>query len=107
MTQATIAVIKNKGGRPRNPDRHLPDGTYNPKPLDPLYFQKYYQQRVKNKNVECPRCGCVVNDMSHMSRHQKTKKCLAHFDSEIGVKLALLALTAVELQLSSEQDALP
>ena len=67
----------NKPGRPKNPDRHKVDGTYDAKPLDPDYFKRYYQEKTKNKNINCPKCECLVNDSSHMSRHQKTKKCRA------------------------------
>ena len=77
MTQESVeTLIINKGGRPKNPDRHLPDGSYNSKPFDPLYFKKYYQLKVKGRPVECARCGGLVCDALHMTMHQKTRKCM-------------------------------
>ena len=57
LESVETAIIINKGGRPQNPDRHLPDGSYNSKPFDPRYFKKYCQERVKGRPVECVRCG--------------------------------------------------
>lgn len=65
-----------KPGRRFNPDRHRPDGTYDSKPLDPLYFKKYYKEKVP-RNVPCTACGLIIADSSHMSRHKKTKTCIA------------------------------
>ena len=30
-----------------NPDRHLPDGRYDSRPLDPEYRKKYYLKKLK------------------------------------------------------------
>jgi ribosomal protein S27AE len=106
MTE-TNPINNNSRGRPRNPDRLLADGKYNSKPLDPQYFKKYYQEKTKLKRATCCMCGVVISDSSNMAKHQKTTKCRANSDTHIKVQLALLALTAIDQQLSSEQDASP
>ena len=40
-----------------------PDGTYKKKPLDPNYFSKYYQQKLKNP-FNCPDCGRTISSKS-------------------------------------------
>ena len=41
-------------GRPKNPNRHRPDGTYDRKPLDHHYHRNYYK---KHKKISiCPMC---------------------------------------------------
>ena len=40
---------------PQTNTRWQPDGTYNKKPLDPNYFSKYYQQKLKTP-CTCPDC---------------------------------------------------
>ena len=60
--------------RPRNPDRHLPDGKYNAKPLDPEYFKKYYHEAKQPK--ECEMCGKIIASGSHMKRHRDSNKCM-------------------------------
>ena len=60
--------------RPRNPERHKPDGTYNAKPLDPEYFKNYYHKAKQPK--ECEVCGKVLASGSHMKRHRGTNKCM-------------------------------
>lgn len=62
-----------KRGKPINPDRHLPDGTYNNKPLDPDYFKKYYMEKTKGK-VQCSCCGSMV-EKSGIARHKRSSIC--------------------------------
>ena len=99
MTDEIIVQIitepKSRKGRPRNPDRLTPEGKYNSKPLDPMYFKKYYIEKTKLKQVVCPICHSSISDASNMSKHQKTNKCRSQLESEWKVKLALLALEAV------------
>ena len=60
--------------RPRNPERHLPDGKYNAKPLDPEYFKKFYHEAKQPK--ECEMCGKIIASGSHMKRHRDSNKCM-------------------------------
>jgi hypothetical protein len=67
-------IIKNKRGRPKNPVRHLDDGTYNSKPLDKQYFDKYYHAKVYNR-INCPFCNRETSKQK-LSTHQSSKLCL-------------------------------
>jgi len=70
-------VVMKKRGRPLNTfrsDRHLEDGTYNHKPLDPDWAKKYYLEKLKDVNVICPNCG-VSTSKVNVSRHVKSYKC--------------------------------
>jgi len=67
-------IIKNKRGRPKNPVRHLEDGTYNPKPLDKQYFNKYYHAKIYNR-INCPLCNRETSKQK-LSTHQISKLCL-------------------------------
>ena len=107
MTETSPINNNVRGRPPRNPNRQQADGKYNSKPLDPMYFKKYYQEKTKFKKATCCMCGAVISDASNMAKHQKTTKCRANSDPHIKVQLALLALTAIDQQLSSEQDASP
>ena len=78
--------------RPRNPDRHLADGAYNAKPLDPDYFKNYYHKSKEPK--ECEVCGKTIASGSHMKRHRQTNHCML-----IELKKHFMALSAVELLL--------
>jgi hypothetical protein len=44
------------------------------KPIDPEYFNKYYQANLSH-NVTCDKCNKIVS-FAKIKRHQKTKKCL-------------------------------
>ena len=47
--------------------------TKNYKPSDPLYFKKYYENKLKSVNYYCELCK-VETLLPHKSRHLKTKK---------------------------------
>jgi hypothetical protein len=49
------------------------------KPRDPLYFKKYYENKVKSVNYYCELCK-IETLLAHKSRHLKTKK---HKENEI------------------------
>jgi len=70
-------VVMKKRGRPLNTfrsDRHLEDGTYNHKPIDPEWYKKYYLEKLQNVKVLCPGCNIMV-PKSNISRHKKSYKC--------------------------------
>ena len=67
-------VVMKKRGRPMNINRHLEDGTYNHKPLDPDWAKKYYLEKLKDVIVICPNCG-VSTSKVNVSRHVKSYKC--------------------------------
>ena len=56
------------------------DGTviYNHKPIDPLYFQKYYDAKRKFHDAARYRCECCNKETAygHKARHLKTKHCI-------------------------------
>ena len=54
---------------PNNPHRQ-PDGTYNKKPLDPNYFSKYYQQKLKNP-FNCPDWQEPSKQVRDCAKHSK------------------------------------
>jgi len=61
--------------------RHKPDGTYNDKPNDPLYFQKYWNEKRKEKEstvIICDKCQKKFT-FGHLTRHLKSnyhiKRC--------------------------------
>ena len=54
--------------------RWQPDGTYNKKPLDPNYFNKYYRQQLKTP-FTCPDCGRTIGSKSNYSKHRDTNIC--------------------------------
>ena len=55
--------------------RHLPNGKYNNKPLDPDYYKKYWKANLASVKVECPRCG-VLTGKCQSARHYSTKVCM-------------------------------
>ena len=55
--------------------RWQPDGTYNKKPLDPEYFNKYYQRKLST-SFKCPDCGRTISSKSNLSKHRQTKICI-------------------------------
>ena len=61
--------------RVRAPERYLPDGTYNSKPLSPTYSRDYYH-RTK-ADTKCEYCEKVVCHPQRLKEHmKKSKKCL-------------------------------
>ena len=65
----------------------LEDGTtkYNENPCDPLYYQKYYDEKQKAKFSEiitCDRCQRNIA-AGHIIRHQKTNICNKRYENLI------------------------
>ena len=58
----------------------LEDGTvkYNHKPIDPLYFQKYYDEKRKFDDARRHICVFCNKEIAygHKARHEKTKHCI-------------------------------
>ena len=54
--------------------RKQDDGYYNRKPNDAKYFQRYYQEKTKQRCV-CDVCGSDLGCKSNLAKHKKTKKC--------------------------------
>ena len=59
---------------PKKTSRWNTDGTYDNKPLDPDYFKKYYQNKLKTP-FTCPDCGTTISSKANLSKHRNTKKC--------------------------------
>ena len=57
------------------PTRWQPNGTYNKKPLDPNYFNKYYHNKLATP-FKCPDCGRTISSKSNLSKHRQTKICI-------------------------------
>jgi hypothetical protein len=55
--------------------RWKPDGTYDKKPNDPQYFQKYYQKKLSTP-FTCPDCGRTISSKSNLSKHRQTNICM-------------------------------
>ena len=53
------------------------DGTYNKKPLDPNYFNKYYEKHLKTP-FSCPDCGRTISSKSNLAKHRQTNVCKRH-----------------------------
>ena len=62
---------------PETINRHRPDGTYDKRPLDPNYFNKYYKNNLK-KPYQCPDCGRTISSKSNLAKHRNTKICQKH-----------------------------
>ena len=59
----------------RAPERYLPNGKYNSKPLSPTYAKDYYA-RTRGE-VECPHCSNVFKHKDTLRKHIKnSKKCI-------------------------------
>ena len=54
--------------------RKQDDGSYNRKPNDETYFQRYYQEKT-NQPCVCDICGSAMSCKSNLAKHKKTKKC--------------------------------
>ena len=80
--------------RVRAPERYLPDGTYNSKPLSPTYSRDYYH-RTKAES-QCEFCQKVVCHPQRLKEHmKKSKKCFWVRDN-IKLKQALEAKQILE-----------
>jgi hypothetical protein len=80
--------------RVRAPERYLPDGTYNSKPLSPTYSRDYYH-RTK-ADTKCEYCEKVVCHPQRLKEHmRKSKKCFL-IRENIKLKQALEAKQIVE-----------
>ena len=65
-----------KKGEIGNPQRYLPDGTYNKKPLDPEYHKKYYREVIAHSGpCLCEICGITLANKQGLSKHLKTQFC--------------------------------
>ena len=60
----------------RCPERWLPDGKYNDKPLDVDYFKKYWRSHSQIP-ITCPICNSHLKCCDKIKRHESSKKCLA------------------------------
>ena len=63
-----IIIPKKRGPKPFEGKLTAPN-----KPIDPEYFNKYYQEHLSH-NVECSNCQKMVS-FAKLKRHQKTKRC--------------------------------
>ena len=54
MEHSDNVEIKIVNKRIKAPERYLPDGSYNTKPLRPTYFKDYYQKT--KSDVTCEHC---------------------------------------------------
>ena len=64
--------IKKKEKKIRAPYRYMEDGSYNNKPLDPDYFNKYYHKRTEI--IPCNKCGLECK-RNYLYKHGLTNKC--------------------------------
>ena len=59
----------------RAPERYLPNGKYNAKPLSPTYTKDYYHRM--RADVECPHCFKIYKHKDTLRNHiKRTKKCI-------------------------------
>ena len=59
----------------RAPERYLPNGKYNAKPLSPTYGKEYYAR--KRCPVECPHCSQKFEHPDVLRQHvRRSKKCI-------------------------------
>jgi hypothetical protein len=73
-----MAQALHQSNNPHNPPpitstRWQPDGTYDKNPLDPKYFQKYYQKKLTTP-FTCPDCGRTISRKSNLSKHRQTNR---------------------------------
>ena len=61
--------------------RRLPDGSYDNKPSDPKYFNKYYHNQGAELTT-CYKCG-VVCRKNYLSAHTKTNKCFKEMNKKL------------------------
>ena len=62
----------------------LPDGTkkYNKKPCDPLYYQKYYDEKRKEKESIVITCELCLRRVAcgHIHRHHRSNICKKNYN---------------------------
>ena len=81
-TEPTTVTKIDRRRTKRAPWRYttLEDGTvkYNHKPIDPLYFQKYYDEKRKFDDARRHICVFCNKEIAygHKARHEKTKHCI-------------------------------
>ena len=65
-----------KKGQILKPERYLPDGTYNKKPLDREYAKKYYHEVIAHSGPRvCDICGSTLANIQGLGKHRKTQFC--------------------------------
>ena len=65
-----------KKGEIDNPERYLPDGTYNKKPLDKDYHRKYYREVIAHSGpCLCEIRGITQANKQGLAKHRKTQYC--------------------------------
>ena len=65
-----------KKGQVFKPERYLPDGTYDRKPLDSEYHKKYYREVIRFSGVcVCDICGSTISNKQALYKHKKTQYC--------------------------------
>ncbi len=68
-------AIKRRTRMAYNPARHLPDGRYDNKPLDPDYFKKYYHKKWCVPYT-CGICGRTLANSQKIKQHENSAICL-------------------------------
>ena len=93
-TEETIIAIPEpvyKLKKVRAPERYLPNGKYNFKPLSPTYSKDYYAKM--RGDVECPHCSKLFCHKDTLRHHIiRSTKCIL-LRENISLKAALEALT--------------
>ena len=70
-----MAQTLHQSNNTHNIHTTAPDGTYDKKPLDPKYVQKYYQKKLTTP-FTCPNCGRTISSKSNLSKHRQTNRCM-------------------------------
>ena len=65
---------KRPRGRPINPARHLPDGSYNKQCLDPEYYKNWYHKHYCVPYT-CELCGRKLANNQKVKTHQASAVC--------------------------------
>ena len=60
-------------------ERYLDDGTYDKKPKDKEYFNKYYHEVLRVQHT-CEKCNNVLTSRANLARHQKSLFCKTTFE---------------------------
>jgi hypothetical protein len=105
MEQTDMTLIKEAPERVivyravRAPERYLPNGKYNFKPLSPTYSRDYYH-RTK-QDVQCEFCQKILCHPARLKLHQKkAKKCMM-LRENMSLKEALEATKQLETSPSN------
>ena len=69
-----IIETEKPRGRPINPVRHRPDGTYNKQCLDPEYAKRWYHKRFCVPYT-CGTCGRTLANDQTIKQHESTAVC--------------------------------